>query len=228
MAIVGLQAGLAFIFICWAVSLVVGLFSTTLDDPTNHLGLTVYPSFLLWLPLLFIILGRYSGKSRPVRSMVVALDLSAPTWKDIGWGLIIALATLQLLAVLSMTLDWLGLIDSTQKQAAIELIPDGGWALFWFFVAACLLAPIAEEIVFRRWLYRPLAERIGFWLALTVSSVLFGLVHFEAPAPVAVVLATILGGAFVLVYRWSGNLWSPIVMHMTINTLAVVTQVLGY
>ena len=227
-AFVWLQAGIALVFVYSVISLVVAFFSSTLNSFLSRLDLIIYLSFVLWLPLLFIVLGRRSGKKRPIKNMLASLDLSAPTWKDIGWGLIIALATLQLLAILLVALDWLGLVDSSQKQAAIELVPEAGWALFWFFITACLLAPIVEEIIFRRWIYRPLAGRTGFWPALAISSVVFGLVHFDPSAPGVVVLATILGVVFVLVYRWSGNLWTPIVMHMTVNTLAIVAQVLGY
>ena len=227
-ALVWLQAGIALFFVYSAISVVVALFSSTTTDFIGRVDLILYLGFILWLPLLFALLGRRSGKKRPLKNMLVSLDLSTPTWKDIGWGLIIALAALQLLAILSVALDWLGLVDSGQKQAAIELVPEGGWDLFWFFVTVCLLVPIVEEIVFRRWIYRPLAGRIGFWAALAISSVVFGLAHFEASTPGAVVLAAILGVVFVLVYRWSGNLWTPIVAHMTVNALAIVAQVLGY
>ncbi len=225
---VGLQAGLALALVSWVVSFIVGLFSPAANDLPISFNLIVDLSFLIWLPLLFILLGRHSNRRRPIRTMFSGLDLSAPTWKHIGWGLVITLATLQLLGLLSIALDWLGLIDSAQEQALLELIPTGGWGLFWFFILVALLTPIVEEIIFRRGLYKLLSGRIGFGLALTISSLLFGLVHFDGSGLGAVVATTIAGAVLVLVYRWSDNLWVPIIMHMTVNTLTIVAQVLGY
>lgn len=79
------------------------------------------------------------------------------------------------------------------------------------------LAPaVAEEVIFRAILFRFIEEFAGSWIALFISSALFGLSHIENPnadvvSTVGVALegGILLGGAYLLTRR----LWLPIGVH---------------
>jgi uncharacterized protein len=47
------------------------------------------------------------------------------------------------------------------------------------FVLIVVLAPVAEELFFRGWLYTALRQRFGFPMALGVTAILFALAHWE-------------------------------------------------
>lgn len=82
------------------------------------------------------------------------------------------------------------------------------------FLAAVVLAPAAEEILFRGLLY-PSVKQLGFpRLALWGTSILFGLIHFNlmAALPLAV-FALIL----TLLYEATDNLLCPITAHTFFN-----------
>ena len=80
----------------------------------------------------------------------------------------------------------------------------------WIVVAA----PIAEEVFFRGYMFRFMEQRLGFRAGLLLSSAVFATIHLNPSGlPVYMVIAVVMA----LVYRYSGNLLSPIVAHATLN-----------
>ena len=88
--------------------------------------------------------------------------------------------------------------------------------------AFCYFAVVAvgEEILFRGVLFRWIDEKWGFPVALGVSALLCGLMHWSNPGgtlwssvAIAVEAGLLLGAA----YKWSGTLWLPIGIHWAWN-----------
>lgn len=75
------------------------------------------------------------------------------------------------------------------------------------FIGAGLLAPVFEELVFRGLLYRAWERQIGWFAAMLLVSVLFGLYHRQFWSSFASSIV------FVCVYRRTGSLWAPIIVH---------------
>jgi membrane protease YdiL (CAAX protease family) len=89
----------------------------------------------------------------------------------------------------------------------------------------CVIAPFAEEALFRGYMFRQLYRRArwGFWLAALVPSVLFALVHvYQAEGVwelVGIMAITGLGsllGCWVFM-RWQDNLWAVFGLHCFMN-----------
>jgi membrane protease YdiL (CAAX protease family) len=83
----------------------------------------------------------------------------------------------------------------------------------------CAVA-VAEEVLFRGMILRLLQQRLGTWIALAGSAVLFGLIHLLNPGAtlwgavaIAVEAGLMLGAAFVA----TGSLWLPIGLHLGWN-----------
>jgi membrane protease YdiL (CAAX protease family) len=92
----------------------------------------------------------------------------------------------------------------------------GAIALFGFSAAAA----VTEELVFRGILFRIVEQRIGTWLALTLTGLLFGLLHlFNAHATLwgALAIAVEAGGMLAAAYAATRNLWVPIGLHFGWN-----------
>lgn len=79
------------------------------------------------------------------------------------------------------------------------------------FIAAGLLAPVFEELVFRGLLYRAWERQTGWFAAMLLVSALFGLYHRQFWASF---LSSIV---FVCLYRRTGSLWAPIIVHAAGN-----------
>ncbi len=91
------------------------------------------------------------------------------------------------------------------------------------FLTLVVLAPIAEETLFRGYLFGKLKKTIPVWVAALITSVLFGLVHiaFSASPNWPLVLDTFILSLMLCALRQvSGSLWPSILVHMIKNGLA--------
>ncbi|OPZ47141.1 MAG: CAAX amino terminal protease self- immunity [Actinobacteria bacterium ADurb.BinA094] len=117
-----------------------------------------------------------------------------------------------------------GLLVHPEQQPIIREFPHTGVGLVLFVLLAVVMAPLFEEVVFRGFLFRGLANSWGWMAGALVSAVVFGCAHlqFEVFVPLA-------GLGFVLAwaYRRTGSLWTSIVMHALFNAVAVTTWALS-
>lgn len=81
-----------------------------------------------------------------------------------------------------------------------------------------VVGPIAEEILFRFFLFRGL-RRFGFWVAALSSSIVFGLAHQNL---FQFVYAGFFGVCFCCVYERYGTLKAPLFVHIVSNTLSLL------
>ena len=108
----------------------------------------------------------------------------------------------------------------------LAMPPTGRFVWIAFrVVAAILTVPIAEELAFRGYLARRLANRnfdtVPFTaltlIPVAVSSLAFGLMHGHDW-----IVGTIAGVAFALVLRWRGRIGDAVVAHATSNLLLAI------
>jgi CAAX protease family protein len=81
------------------------------------------------------------------------------------------------------------------------------------------VAPVAEEIFFRGFLYQAFRNSIGVWPGALLSAVTFGIIHLEF---FKVVQLAILGLILALLFEKTRSLWPPIILHAINNTLAFI------
>ncbi|GAA4095748.1 CPBP family intramembrane glutamic endopeptidase [Actinomadura miaoliensis] len=97
--------------------------------------------------------------------------------------------------------------------------PEGAAGLAGFMAAAA----VTEELLFRGVLFRIIEERIGTWLALSLTGLLFGLSHLTNPHASlwgAIAIAIEAGGMLAAAYAATRNLWVPIGLHFGWNFAA--------
>jgi membrane protease YdiL (CAAX protease family) len=87
-------------------------------------------------------------------------------------------------------------------------------------VMIVLLAPVAEELFFRGFLFAGLRSRWSLWPAALTSGLIFGLVHAPTGITTVVPLAA-LGLALCWLYDRTGSLWPCVIAHMINNALAL-------
>lgn len=95
----------------------------------------------------------------------------------------------------------------------------GAVGLFGFMAAAA----VREELLFRGILFRVLEERLGTWIALALTGMLFGLSHLLNPNPSlwgAIAIAIEAGGMLGAAYAATRKLWVPIGLHLGWNFAA--------
>lgn len=100
--------------------------------------------------------------------------------------------------------QYIGAWQSHEAQMARAFLPAH---LILTFLGAGLLAPVFEEIVFRGLLYRAWERRFGWFAAMLLVSIVFGLYHRHFWSAFASSIA------LVCLYRRTGSLWAPIIVH---------------
>lgn len=94
------------------------------------------------------------------------------------------------------------------------------------FIALVILAPVAEEILFRGLLFSGLRKRLRFWGATLITSLLFGVAHIfggeEGASLLWIAGLDTLVLSLVLCYlrEKTGRLWAPIYLHAIKNSIA--------
>lgn len=110
-------------------------------------------------------------------------------------------------------------IDFTQAQD-VSFDPQAliePYQLAIAFVALVVIAPIAEELLFRGYLFGKLRTAFSFWPAALASSALFGLVHGQWN----VAIDTFVLGMFLSYLREAtGSVWPAVLLHALKNGLA--------
>jgi membrane protease YdiL (CAAX protease family) len=99
-------------------------------------------------------------------------------------------------------------------------------------IAAWIIAGFYEEIVFRGFIQTTIREwlvksRHSFWLAGFLTSILFGLYHWQQG--IFGIVGSLLAGLFwtFLLWRYKGNLWYPIISHAIYDTIALTMIYVG-
>lgn len=98
-------------------------------------------------------------------------------------------------------------------------------ATFAFFsVFAVMLAPLAEEMIFRVFVFNIAMRYGGFWIGAFISGILFGLSHGDAYAFLPLTFGgVILAGAY---YR-TRNVFTSVITHGLFNSLTVIALLPG-
>ena len=176
-------------------------------------GLVLYvaPGGLAWsLLVVDVLCVLWLAFGRLVILRDVHVDLSWRSGRFL-WAFSGALAVILALNIIS---EWMSLPDLIE-DAVCDLVrrPLG-------VLAIALLSPVAEELCFRgaivggmlRRGHRPLT-------AVLVSSLLFGLIHFN---PAQVPFAFAMGLVFGVLYVRTGSLLLPLLVHVVNNSISVV------
>lgn len=158
------------------------------------------------------------------------------SWKEaFGFGnnrqqsILLGIVLACLFLPLGMGLQWLSaqvmihlpVLPKPQEQEAIQTLE---MAVTWFnrvalAIVTIILAPAAEEMLFRGILY-PAIKMAGFpRLALWGTSLLFAFIHFNV---VTFVPLAVLALGLTLVYEKTDNLLAPITAHALFNAMNFV------
>jgi membrane protease YdiL (CAAX protease family) len=110
--------------------------------------------------------------------------------------------------------------SAPQKQAIVDLFNESSTLeqRILIIVLAVSVAPLAEEFIFRFFMYGVVKRYFGRAVGVIVSALLFAAVHAHLPsfAPLFV-----LGSCFAIAYEWSGSILVPMTMHALFNALTL-------
>ena len=121
-----------------------------------------------------------------------------------------------LLMVVDQILRWaMDAAGANEPGGGLSSADAGIWGLVFAVISACLLAPLAEEILYRGVLFRSLRNRLGVVPGAVVSAAVFAVLHFYDGY--GLVSVGIFGFSCALLYSGTGSLATVIALHVLYN-----------
>ena len=126
------------------------------------------------------------------------------------------------LLFLAVTATWQNLVNSHEKQSITKDLGVDQSTLLWAGSAFLLTvaAPIAEEFVFRGFVFPLVWKKLGLIAGILSSSALFGLLHIGSSPPVLLLPLAFLGVTLCLMRLGTGSLIPCFALHSVNNSVA--------
>ena len=183
---------------------------------TNALQ-TLYSALVYVVSLVITIFVPWKlAKSKTTRDELGLRGL--PTWTDILLApvgfivfMIVAVILVAILQSIFPGVNW----NESQDVGFSNLISSSDFVLA--FISLVVVAPVAEELIFRGWLYGKLRAKIPAIPAMLVVSILFGIVHGQWNVGVTVFVMSI---AMCTLREITGTIWGGILIHILKNGIA--------
>lgn len=141
-----------------------------------------------------------------------------PSWLDLALApagfIIYMLATVAITSLASQLVPGFDL-NQTQETGFGNIAYRYEFILA--FVTLVVLAPIAEEVLFRGYLYGKLRKYAPAWVVILLTSALFGAVHGQWNVALDVFALSLV---LCTLREITGSVWAGIVLHMMKNALA--------
>lgn len=124
----------------------------------------------------------------------------------------------------------LGFLASTNMTKALGAAndtfgnPTTNKELVFFLISVVILAPLLEEIIFRKIVFKRLNLKLSFITSAVISSAIFGIGH----ELLAILGAIIFGVTCCVLYKKYNNLLVPIAVHFVNNLIAGTMLSVGY
>lgn len=101
---------------------------------------------------------------------------------------------------------------------------DTAYSTIVYTISAAFVAPFAEEFMFRGVILNRLKIKFGVKKAIIISSILFGLMHFE----LAILPGIVFGICMAVVYLKTKNIFVPVAIHLVNNVIASSGQIISF
>jgi membrane protease YdiL (CAAX protease family) len=182
-----------------------------------HHGATVGGAALIGMPAVLLVLWFATRLAR--RSFASYLALRWPSLREIGGAIAAAAALLTILGAVARLLGYP--VSPEFALTSVRTARDSG--LLWLLLLGfCVGAPVAEEFLFRGFLFRGWAASfLGPIGAIVLSAIVFALIHLQYDWFYIACIAAV-GLLFGYLRYRSGSTWLTVITHGLYNLLAVL------
>lgn len=171
----------------------------------SELFFLVAASAAIGISLFWVIYGGFN-----LRRMLRGRNLVRYSGLALFLFLILSLA-------INMGMALLGLEEAVSSQVFPE--PDGFLDIFLAVLSIAVIAPLAEEIVFRGYIFRAVENKAGGYVAIILTALAFAILHFS---PVLFIPIFLMGLAMGWVRERTGSIVPSLIFHSANNLSAVV------
>ena len=141
---------------------------------------------------------------------------------------LIIMLPLSLAGILCL-MGWKKVMGSSFLGSGGGIVNQSQLMLIFFFITACLLSPIAEELLFRGLFFRKMREKWNFWVCTFVVSCLFVLIHYIFKAHAMAALMPFVGSLlFCLSYEKTKSILTPVLLHISGNLIIYLSPFVSF
>jgi membrane protease YdiL (CAAX protease family) len=137
---------------------------------------------------------------------------------SIGWGFIGFLLVLFGQSLAALLEGALGIDPGSENTKMFVMIADTAPVAI---LSIAIFAPILEELIFRRVIFGSLVQTTNFFIAGSVSAIVFALIHFDFSH---ILLYAVSGFIFAFLYFKTKRILTSIIAHMLLNGFVVLIQ----
>ncbi len=170
--------------------------------------------------------------------VTLALLRGQPFWQTLGWRKILPkedgqprnpLIFFLTGCAVSLLVFAMTAIVKTPENTPIEQVFKYKQTAILFILTAVLVAPLAEETIFRGYLYPMFARWFGVVPSIVITGVLFGLMHGPqlGGAKSLIAIMSLVGIIFTTVRARTGSVFASYLMHLGYNSLIGVSVLLA-
>jgi len=184
--------------------------------PLTFVEAVIYSTIISFIIGLFI---TYQLLKKDIRAEKERNEAGVTTKRIVLWsiyGLVLAYGA-QIIANIIET----SLFNVELGSENTFMIMDISRQFPFFMLVPMFIAPILEELVFRKVLFGSLYKRTNFFIAAIVSAFIFGIIHGE---PEHLLIYASMGLVFSYVYVKTKRIIVPIIVHMAMNSVTVIAQ----
>jgi len=180
------------------------------------MSVVVYVNVILFVLAVF---GSFALMRKDLQKEKAEHPLTAS--KIIGWTILgVFLAWSAQIIAITIETSVFGINQGSENTAEIVELTRMSPI---FFIIPVFTAPILEEFIFRKIIFGSLYKRMNFFIAVLISSLLFGVLHLELQR---LLIYFAMGVALAYVYVKTKRIIVPILVHMGMNTVAILGQLL--
>jgi len=189
------------------------------DLYSGTLWMTVYTALSYTMTCFIVIYVPSKIKKFKTKTTREELGLKGTLmWRDIGLAIAgfaayLVLAGL-LLYVFSLIFSWFD--PQEAQEIGFSNLSSVSQRILAFF-ALVIVAPIAEEVIFRGWLYGKLRKYTNIWISILLVSALFAAAHGTWNVAINVFAMSIV---MCLIRELTGTIWGSIFLHFLKNAIA--------
>jgi hypothetical protein len=173
------------------------------------------------LPVVAVLLV---GLPNVARFSLRELGFAAPTWSTIGIAFAGSAAGLLVVSAIGVLMETLS--HQHHQQAIVRMflqLRDPGRIAF-FALFAVIVAPVAEELFFRVFLFNVGLRYVGLWSSVVASALLFGLAHGN---PIDAIPLASFGVVLSLIYYHTRNAYASMISHALFNAFSIAGLLLA-
>jgi sodium transport system permease protein len=137
--------------------------------------------------------------------------------------LIAAIPALTVVAVLGQMINLVFPISQSYLEGMNNLLNSSNYGFLYSIFVIGVLAGICEETLFRGYIINGF-KKLGFWKAIAISGLLFGIFHLD---PFRLVPATLLGMWMGYLVLRTNSIFIPMFAHFVNNSLTIIMTTYG-